>query len=105
MGSINQAPMVGFLCRLCSKTKKEQIYIYSSKAQRLDLLNKLKVLPINIDRYDNLPKTICQSCIEKLEFQYQMFKKFRQSETVYQAHRTYHSNGNCPEECPLHGIC
>ncbi|XP_030759461.1 uncharacterized protein LOC115884887 [Sitophilus oryzae] len=103
MGSYGQAVIPGFICRLCSKQKKIVIHLYTAKAKKLDLLNKIRLLPISLDKYDNLPKTVCESCIEKLNAQYQLFMRIRKSENIYMAHRRYHTNGNCPYECPLNG--
>lgn len=75
-----------------------------------------------MEKYDNLPKTICQECIEKLDLQYQLLQRIRKSIAIQRKHRVFHvslrlsvyyvsfirkysqSNGRCPVECPLHGI-
>jgi len=103
MGSYGQAIMAGFICRLCSKQKKVVIHLYTAKASKLDLINKIKLLPISLEKYDNLPKTVCESCIEKLDAQYHLLMRIRKSDNVYRTHRNFHDNGNCPVECPLHG--
>ncbi|XP_031349875.1 uncharacterized protein LOC116175740 [Photinus pyralis] len=103
MGSYAKATMTGFICRLCSEYKKSVIHFYSAKAQELELLKKLTLLPITIDKYDNLPKTICQDCIEKLNLQYRLVDRIRKSFEIQQRHRLFHSNGRCPLECPLYG--
>jgi len=103
MGSIGQAIMTGFICRLCSKQKKVVIHLYTARAKKLDLMNKIKLLPISLEKYDNLPKTVCETCIQKLDVQYRLLMRIRKSDNLYRAHRNYHGNGNCPVECPLHG--
>ncbi|XP_060536144.1 uncharacterized protein LOC132708057 [Cylas formicarius] len=103
MGSYGKAIMVGFICRLCSEMKKNVIHLYTAKAAKLGLRKMLKLLPITVDKYDNLPKTICQQCIERLEAQYDLHMKIRKSDSIYRIHRNFHSNGNCPVDCPLHG--
>ncbi|KAF2899293.1 hypothetical protein ILUMI_06873 [Ignelater luminosus] len=104
MGSYAHATMTGFICRLCSEHKKCVIHFYSAKAKQLELLKKLTLLPITVEKYDNLPKTICQECIEKLDLQYHLLQRIRKSLAIQRKHRLFHSNGRCPIECPLHGI-
>ncbi|KAK9880483.1 hypothetical protein WA026_011728 [Henosepilachna vigintioctopunctata] len=104
MGSYGRAIMTGYICRLCSEQKKKVIHLYSYKSRSLHLLEKIKLLPITVDKYDNLPKTICEGCIERLEMQYNLVQKIRKSNIIQRSHRIYHSNGRCPIECPLHGI-
>ncbi|XP_050300617.1 uncharacterized protein LOC126739134 [Anthonomus grandis grandis] len=103
MGSTGQATMTGFICRLCSKQRKIVIHLYTSRAKKLDLINKIKLLPISLQLHDNLPKTICEPCIEKLEMQYRLVKKIRESNKLYQVHRIYHGDArSCDPCCPLH---
>ncbi|XP_066245164.1 uncharacterized protein [Euwallacea similis] len=102
MGSIGEAKMVGFVCRLCSKIKTVVIHLYSARAKKLNLLHKIKLLPISLEKYDDLPKTVCESCIEKLDLQYRLLMRIRHSDMLYKAHERYHTNGNCPIECPMH---
>ncbi|XP_044264378.1 uncharacterized protein LOC123011132 isoform X1 [Tribolium madens] len=104
MGSYAKAIMTGFICRLCSEQKKKVIHLYSGKAKKLALMEKIKLLPITIDKYDNLPKTVCEQCIERLEIQYNLVLKIKKSNSIQRSHRLFHSNGRCPVECPLHGI-
>ncbi|XP_045460679.1 uncharacterized protein LOC123671064 [Harmonia axyridis] len=103
MGSYAKAVMVGYICRLCSEQKKKVIHLYSSKAQSLQLLEKIKLLPITVQKYDNLPKTICEACIDRLEAQYNLVQIIKKSDIVQRSHRMFHSNGRCPIECPLYG--
>ncbi|KAL3287383.1 hypothetical protein HHI36_001856 [Cryptolaemus montrouzieri] len=104
MGSYDKAFIVGYVCRLCSEQKKKVIHLYSNKAQSLKLLEKIELLPIKVEKFDNLPKTICENCIERLEIQYSLIQKIQKSNLIQRSHRIYHSNGRCPIECPLHGI-
>ncbi|XP_018334103.1 uncharacterized protein LOC108743141 [Agrilus planipennis] len=104
MGSYARAVMTGFICRLCSEQKRYVIHFYGVKAKELQLLEKLTLLPITVEKYDNLPKTICEECIEKLNLQYNLVQKIRRSMSIQRRHRLYHSNGRCPVECPLHGV-
>lgn len=103
MGSYAKAVMVGFICRLCSEQKKIVVHLYGEKAKEMDLLNKVMLIPISIEENDHLPKTICQSCIDKLEFQYKLIQKIKRSVALQRTHRLHHGNGRCPTECPLHG--
>ncbi|GJQ76110.1 hypothetical protein Trydic_g1859 [Trypoxylus dichotomus] len=104
MGSYGNAIMAGFICRLCSEQKKCVIHLYSVKAKKLALLKKIKLIPIKVDKYDKLPKTICESCIAKLDMQYRLIQQIRKSADIQRTHRLFHNNGRCPVECPLHGI-
>ncbi|KAF5292930.1 hypothetical protein FQA39_LY13810 [Lamprigera yunnana] len=103
MGSYAKATMTGFVCRLCSEHKKTVIHFYTSKAQQLELRKKLTLLPITIEKYDNLPKTICHECIEKLNLQCRLLNKIRKNFAIQQTHSLFHSDGRCPLECPLYG--
>ncbi|CAG9813676.1 unnamed protein product [Phaedon cochleariae] len=103
MGSTAKAIMTGFICRLCSNQKKIVIHLYTQRAKKLELLKKIKLLPLDLTRYDNLPKTICEECINRLEIQYNMIQRIRKSHAIHRRHRMYHSNGRCPVECPLRG--
>ncbi|XP_018571822.1 uncharacterized protein LOC108911381 [Anoplophora glabripennis] len=104
MGSTGKAVVTGFICRLCSEQKKIVIHLYTDRARKLRLLEKIKLLPISVEKYDNLPKSICEQCVSRLEAQYDLLQKIRRSNTIHHSHRLYHSNGRCPTECPLHGI-
>ncbi|KAJ8974442.1 hypothetical protein NQ317_000219 [Molorchus minor] len=101
MGSTAKAVVTGFICRLCSEQKKSVIHLYTEKAKKLELLKKIKLLPISVDKFDNLPKTICNQCLHRLEAQYDLLEKIRRSNTIHHSHRIYHSNGRCPAECLL----
>ncbi|KAJ8917480.1 hypothetical protein NQ315_005527 [Exocentrus adspersus] len=104
MGSTAKATVTGFICRLCSEQKKVVTHLYTNRAKKLRLMEKIKLLPISVDKYDNLPKSICDQCVSRLEAQYDLLQKIRRSNTIHHSHRQYHSNGRCPIECPLHGL-
>ncbi|KAJ8928936.1 hypothetical protein NQ314_018435 [Rhamnusium bicolor] len=92
MGSTAKAIVTGFICRLCSEQKKNVIHLYTSRAKKLNLLKKIKLLPISVEKYDNLPKTICKQCINRLEAQYELMQKIRRSSAIHNSHRIYHDN-------------
>ncbi|XP_022907304.1 uncharacterized protein [Onthophagus taurus] len=75
MGSCLKAVKVGFMCRLCSEHKKKVIHLYGVSARKKSLLHKIKLIPLDIQKYDKLPKTVCEMCIIKLEKQYEFVQK------------------------------
>nr|CAH7768744.1 unnamed protein product [Callosobruchus chinensis] len=104
MGSTAKAVVTGFICRLCSEQKKVVIHLYTERAKRLELLKKIKLLPISVDKFDNLPKTICEQCVIRLEIQYNLVLKIKKNNDIQRCHRLHHSNGRCPPECPFNGL-
>lgn len=48
MGSTAKAVVTGFICRLCSEQKKIVIHLYTERAKKLELLKKIKLLPISV---------------------------------------------------------
>ncbi|XP_017845104.1 uncharacterized protein LOC108601702 [Drosophila busckii] len=71
MGSIEKACISGFLCRLCSEMHRTVIHIYGDHGQRLCLVEKINgYLPITISPTDPLPKTICKTCLHRVEQHY-----------------------------------
>ncbi|XP_016982639.1 uncharacterized protein LOC108047094 [Drosophila rhopaloa] len=67
MGSIGNATIPGFLCRICMKVHRSVILLFGHQGQRMQLIEKLeKYLFVTISPTDNLPKSICQDCIKKL---------------------------------------
>ncbi|EDX14335.1 uncharacterized protein LOC6729524 [Drosophila simulans] len=76
MGSIEKACISGFLCRLCSEMHRTVIHIYSDHGQRLCLVEKINgYLPITISPTDPLPKTICKSCLHRVEQHYSLLMR------------------------------
>ncbi|XP_019872427.1 uncharacterized protein LOC109600697 [Aethina tumida] len=104
MGSYGKAVMTGFICRLCSEPKKVVVHLYSIRAKQLGLMEKITLLPITVEKYDNLPKTICEDCISRLEVQFNLLQKIKESDTIHRTHTLLHTNGRCPPLCPLHGV-
>ncbi|XP_037716441.1 uncharacterized protein LOC119551256 [Drosophila subpulchrella] len=76
MGSIEKACISGFLCRLCSEMHRTVIHIYSDHGQRLCLVEKINgYLPITISPTDPLPKTICKTCLHRVEQHYSLLMR------------------------------
>lgn len=49
MGSVDNAIITGFICRLCSKMNKLVIHIYGEEGNRMQLAKKINMyLPINV---------------------------------------------------------
>lgn len=49
MGSLDNAVMTGFICRLCSEMSRLVIHIYGEEGARLQLAKKInEYLPINV---------------------------------------------------------
>uniref|UniRef100_A0A1A9UVH3 ZAD domain-containing protein n=1 Tax=Glossina austeni TaxID=7395 RepID=A0A1A9UVH3_GLOAU len=76
MGSIDKACISGFLCRLCSEMHRIVIHIYGDQGQRLCLVEKINgYLPITISPTDPLPKTICTTCLRRVEQHYDLLMR------------------------------
>ncbi|XP_068155872.1 integrator complex subunit 6 homolog [Drosophila tropicalis] len=76
MGSIEKACISGFLCRLCSEMHRTVIHIYGDQGQRLCLVEKINgYLPITISPTDPLPKTICKTCLHRVEQHYSLLMR------------------------------
>ncbi|XP_030370851.1 uncharacterized protein LOC115621368 [Scaptodrosophila lebanonensis] len=76
MGSIEKACISGFLCRLCSEMHRTVIHIYGDHGQRLCLVEKINgYLPITISPTDPLPKTICRTCLYRVEQHYSLLMR------------------------------
>lgn len=81
MGSVDNAIITGFICRLCSKMNKLVIHIYGEEGNRMQLAKKINMyLPINVNVDDPLPKTVCLTCIERLHVQHELVKKFKKTQ-------------------------
>ncbi|XP_014218498.1 uncharacterized protein LOC106646858 [Copidosoma floridanum] len=77
MGSIDKAVITGFICRLCSKMNRFVIHIYGEEGERMKLAEKINTyLPITVNANDQLPKTACLHCIEKLEAHHELMEQF-----------------------------
>ncbi|KFB52574.1 AGAP001400-PA-like protein [Anopheles sinensis] len=81
MGSLEDAIVTGFICRLCSKQKRSVVFIFGARGAQIDLVNKINnYLPIQINADDDLPKTICEPCLEKILQHHQMIERFQQAQ-------------------------
>ncbi|KAH1007040.1 hypothetical protein HUJ04_004322 [Dendroctonus ponderosae] len=96
------ARKVGYICRLCSNLKRVVIHMYTGKAKNLQLLDNLKLLPITLNRYDSLPKTVCENCIIKLKKQARLLMLIRKSNSAYKVHKELHTQNECPVHCPFY---
>ncbi|CAH1637788.1 unnamed protein product [Spodoptera littoralis] len=73
MGSLDRAVLTGFICRLCSEMHRVVLHIYGEEGLRLKISEKIsRYLSINVSRADPLPKTICKTCLERLESQHRL---------------------------------
>lgn len=43
-----------------------------------------------VDKYDSLPKTVCEKCIERLNVQYNLVQRIRKSVAIKRTHRLLH---------------
>ncbi|CRK94629.1 CLUMA_CG008129, isoform A, partial [Clunio marinus] len=93
MGSIAEARIEGFICRLCSQIDRNVIHIYTDEGLQKKLEQKINVyLKINLTRFDPLPKVICIPCDAKLEQHHRFIQRVIQNQKKIQAERT----GNRP---------
>ncbi|XP_033228500.1 uncharacterized protein LOC117180223 [Belonocnema kinseyi] len=77
MGSTDKAVITGFICRLCSKMNRFVIHIYGEEGERMKLADKINAyLPITVNANDQLPKTACLHCIERLEAHHELMEQF-----------------------------
>lgn len=95
MGSLERAMLTGFICRLCSEMHKVVTHIYGEAGRAMRLSEKInKYLPVNVSHNnvfamtvlfliipfrfvqvshsDPLPKTICDTCLSRLESQHKL---------------------------------
>ncbi|KAJ6637343.1 hypothetical protein Bhyg_10073, partial [Pseudolycoriella hygida] len=80
MGSLDKACIAGFLCRLCSEMHRTVIHIYGDKGRSLGLAQKINdYLPVTITPTDPLPKTICESCMGRVEQHHDLMIKMSKS--------------------------
>nr|BAN21305.1 unkown protein [Riptortus pedestris] len=72
MGSLDKAQLTGFICRICSKMNKVVIHVYGEEGKRINLASQLQTyLGVDVYMNDDLPKTVCPSCIVKLRMYYE----------------------------------
>lgn len=66
MGSVDNAVITGFICRLCSEMSRTVIHIYGEEGTRMQLAKKInEYLPINVSRPYVLYIFVCTTqCIE-----------------------------------------
>lgn len=77
MGSTDKAVITGFICRLCSKMNRFVIHIYGEEGERMRLAEKINAyLPITVNANDPLPKTVCLTCIDRLEAHHELMEQF-----------------------------
>ncbi|EDW29744.1 GL14868 [Drosophila persimilis] len=68
MGSIANAKIVGYICRLCVQAHSIVIHLYSDRASALKLIEKLQFhLDLTISQEDIRPKVICLECFARIE--------------------------------------
>lgn len=104
MGSIEEACITGFLCRLCSQIHRSVIFIYGAEGDRHKLEQKINnYLPVKIAPSDPLPKTVCEGCMNKVIQHHGMirkiaetqkkFKKLREEEMLLRQQLNRHNQG------------
>ncbi|XP_023941135.1 uncharacterized protein LOC128199738 [Bicyclus anynana] len=80
MGSLDKALLTGFICRLCSEMCPVVYHMYSEEGIRLGIAEKInKYVSISVSPSDPLPKTICKSCLERLENQHRLMTLIEQA--------------------------
>ncbi|XP_055601094.1 uncharacterized protein LOC129749964 [Uranotaenia lowii] len=64
----------GQICRICLSDDELQVAIYGTYGRKRKIPIKIRVcLPISVDPNDHLPKTICYSCVARLDQYYDYF--------------------------------
>ncbi|KAI8424976.1 hypothetical protein MSG28_006878 [Choristoneura fumiferana] len=80
MGSLERGVLTGFICRLCSDMHRVVLHIYGDEGIRMCISEKInRHLSINVSPSDPLPKTICKTCLEKLESQHRLVMRIEQA--------------------------
>ena len=70
-------------CRFCAQSTNSSINIFDQHGAHLNLFEKIsKFFPIILSIDDQLPKTLCLPCLEKLEF------CFSFNEQIHEAHKS-----------------
>ncbi|XP_041766229.1 uncharacterized protein LOC121590525 [Anopheles merus] len=81
MGSLMEACCTGFICRLCSKMNRTVIFIYGADGLEHNLLEKINnYLPIQINEEDELPKTICDACMDKILLHHRLIEQIQSAQ-------------------------
>lgn len=81
MGSLMEACCTGFICRLCSKMNRMVIFIYGADGLEYNLLQKINsYLPIEINEEDELPKTICEACLDKILLHHRLIEQIQSAQ-------------------------
>lgn len=84
MGSIEEACITGFLCRLCSQIHRSVIFIYGAEGDRHKLEQKINnYLPVKIAPTDPLPKTVCEGCMNKVIQHHGMIRKIAETQKKF----------------------
>lgn len=84
MGSIEEACITGFLCRLCSQIHRSVIFIYGAEGDRHKLEQKINnYLPVKIAPSDPLPKTVCEGCMNKVIQHHGMIRKIAETQKKF----------------------
>lgn len=84
MGSIEEACITGFLCRLCSQIHRSVIFIYGAEGDKHKLEQKINnYLPVKIAPSDPLPKTVCEGCMNKVIQHHGMIRKIAETQKKF----------------------
>lgn len=76
------AVLTGFICRICSKMNKVVTHVYGEEGKKINLANQLqKYLGVDIFFNNDLPKTVCNSCIVKLKMHYEWMEIIKNAQT------------------------
>lgn len=73
--------LVENLCRLCAEENRNLTDIYGWRGRKMELENKLKHLPIEINENDVLPLRLCNQCIIKINNFHEFITNCIKSET------------------------
>uniref|UniRef100_A0A336M609 CSON012668 protein n=1 Tax=Culicoides sonorensis TaxID=179676 RepID=A0A336M609_CULSO len=85
MGSLEQAQITGFLCRLCSKMHRTVIHIYGAEGTKHKLEQKINnYLPVTVTPTDLLPKTICKQCMSRVEQHHKLMETIAANHIKFQ---------------------
>ncbi|XP_055615281.1 uncharacterized protein LOC129761567 [Toxorhynchites rutilus septentrionalis] len=88
MGSLEEACITGFLCRLCSQIHRSVIFIYGAEGKEHKLEQKINnYLPVKIAPTDPLPKTVCEGCMKKVIQHHGMIKKIAETQKKFKKMR------------------